>query len=152
MHSPKTCIRVALIALYFLCLPTLTKPATAQPAPGASAATPATVGESKPAAAAASNSNSISAASIDSYKECYDPQRNRITYACGAKDCPGGTTYQRTVHQAIPECNSSSCVDMKALGWRYPTNKTKFCRNHGFDGVRPASRHDYGAGGCCFKN
>jgi len=88
---------------------------------------------------------------INSYKECMDPQRARTTIACGAKACPGGTTYLRTVRKAIPECNSSRCVDIKALGWKHG-HKNKFCIRKGFHGVRPASRHDYSKGGCCFMN
>ncbi|WPH14704.1 hypothetical protein [Variovorax paradoxus] len=90
------------------------------------------------------------ALAIGSYKECLT-NNGRVTFACGAQSCPGGTKYLRTINRSIPECNSSSCVNMKALGWK-KGNKTKFCRNRGYDGVRAASRHDYGKGGCCFKN
>ena len=78
-------------------------------------------------------------AQINSYKECYDPQRNRVVFACGAASCPTGTKYQRTVNQAIPQCNASpQCVDMKSLGWNNKGNKNKWCIAKGYAGVRPA--------------
>jgi hypothetical protein len=89
-------------------------------------------------------------AAINSYKVCYDPQRNRNTIACGASSCPTGTNQVRTINEATPECNSA-CVDMKALGWKRG-HKNNFCKRNGYDGVRPASRHDHSKGGCCFKN
>jgi hypothetical protein len=93
-----------------------------------------------------------SVAQVNSYKECtyQSGGGTRITIACGANACPGGTTYYRTVHEPNPSCNGS-CVDMKALGWR-KGNKTKFCTNRNYDGVRAYSKHDYSKGGCCFKN
>lgn len=87
-------------------------------------------------------------AAIEEYKICYDPNRNRNTFACGASDCPGGTNFVKKVKGAIPECNGS-CVDMKALGWR-KGHKTRFCTGRGYDGVLPAPGK-YNKGGCCYK-
>lgn len=95
------------------------------------------------------SSGSTFAQDITSYKECLTPEK-RITFACGANNCPGGTRYYRTINKAIPECNSA-CVDMKALGWKNKGHKTKWCKARGYDGVKPA-RGDYSNGGCCYKN
>lgn len=111
----------------------------------------ASTGESEPAnLESAGQLDAIQQAlAIGSYKECRDPARDRITFACGAQSCPGGTTYVRTVRKAIPECNSSSCVNMKSLGWKRG-HKNNFCINRGYTGVRPAPGR-YENGGCCFK-
>jgi len=91
----------------------------------------------------------VAAQAITSYKECLT-ESNRITFACGANECPRGTRHYRTVREAIPECNPA-CVDMKALGWNNRGNKNDWCRARGYDGVRPAAG-EYRNGGCCFKN
>jgi hypothetical protein len=53
--------------------------------------------------------------------------------------------------QLAMDCASCTHVDMKQLGWE-AGNKTEFCTERGFDGVRPyEGKHvKYGAGGACY--